>query len=270
MIFHIITAGCCWLILEGSEPRLLKQGALVLLPQGKGHKVVSEIGVQILPLLDIPVQKISQRYEIMKYGGGGQSTELTCGVVSFDQVAGEKLVALLPDLIIIDSWDNTSNAWLQSTSQFIATEARVLKPGGETIITHLADILVIQAIRAWVDSAPEAAEGWLAALRDRQIGRALFIIHRQPMLDWSVTSLAKEVGMSRSGFSAKFTQLVGDSAKRYLTKWRMKLARQKLLDNAIPIAVVAEQFGYHSEAAFSRAFKRIIGVSPGSIRQTKS
>jgi AraC-like DNA-binding protein len=143
-----------------------------------------------------------------------------------------------------------------------------LRPGGETVITHLADILIIQAIRSWLDSAPDANRGWLAALRDKQIGRALAAIHRQPEKAWSVDSLAREVGMSRSGFSARFTQLVGNSAMRYLTRWRMQLARAQLAEGTTQISQIADRLGYQSEAAFCRAFKREFGISPGSFRRT--
>jgi AraC-like DNA-binding protein len=136
------------------------------------------------------------------------------------------------------------------------------------VITHLADILIIQAIRSWLDSAPDANQGWLAALRDKQIGRALSAIHRAPEKAWSVTSLAKEAGMSRSGFSARFTDLVGDSVMRYLTQWRMRLARSHLLDQSESLSLLAERVGYQSEAAFCRAFKREFGVSPGNVRKT--
>jgi len=167
----------------------------------------------------------------------------------------------------IDSWNDDEDSWLQSTLRFIAREARELRPGGETVITHLADILTIQAIRAWIDSVPETERGWLAALRDKPIGTALAAIHREPEKDWTVESLAKAVGLSRSGFSARFTKLVGESAKRYLTRLRMQLARLQLQESSDSLGVLAERFGYQSEAAFSRAFKREFGVAPGGVRR---
>lgn len=268
LMFHIITKGRCWLQVGTQPARLLQAGDLALVPHGRGHSMFSDDGVMREDLFAIPTEKISERYEIMRYGGGGeQETELTCGVVSFDQIAGQRLLSQLPEMLVVDSLDEENDGWLQHTLRFITSEARGLKPGGETVITHLADILIIQAIRSWMASAPEAQQGWLAALRDRQIGSALVAIHREPEKDWTVEGLAKMVGMSRSGFSAKFTQLVGDSAKSYLTHWRMQVAHSKLLKQSVPIAVLAEELGYNSEAAFSRAFKRIIGVSPGSVRR---
>ena len=266
MMFHVITSGHCWLEVEGEQPRLLQQGSLALVPHGNGHSIRSHPTADVEPLFDIPVEQVSERYEIMRYGGGGDLTQLTCGVVRFDHVAGQQLIAQLPNVLQIDTWEDEDGSWLQSTLRFIAREARELRPGGETVITHLADILIIQAIRSWIDSAPEADQGWLAALRDEQVGKALAAIHREPDKDWTVASLAKEVGMSRSGFSARFTNLVGESAKRYLTQWRMQLARTQLQQSSDSLSVLAERLGYQSEAAFSRAFKRVFGVPPGSVR----
>lgn len=266
MMFHVVTAGRCWLEVEGEDPRLLQQGSLALVPHGTGHSIRSSRSVEARPLFDIPVEQVSDRYEIMRYGGGGELTHLTCGVVRFDHLAAQQLIALLPKVLQIDSWEEDEGSWLQSTLRFISREARELRPGGETVITHLADILIIQAIRSWIDSAPAADKGWLAALRDKQVGKALAAIHREPERDWSVALLAKEVGMSRSGFSARFTHLVGESAMRYLTQWRLQIARAQLQETSDSLALIADRLGYQSEAAFSRAFKRVFGVPPGSVR----
>ncbi len=270
MTLQIVTAGHCWLEVEGAEPLLLRQGSLTLIPHGTSHRVRSDPQADVEPLFELPVEKVSDRYEIMRHGGGGAFTHITYGVVHFDHVAGQRLIDLLPKVLQIDSWNEEDGSWLQSTLRFIAREASALRPGGETVITRLADILVIQAIRAWLDSAPEANRGWLAALRDDQIGRALALIHRTPERDWSVAMLAKESGMSRSAFSARFTDLVGTPAMRYLAQWRLQLARAHLQETSEPLSVLAGRFGYQSEAAFCRAFKRMFGAPPGSLRRPAS
>lgn len=267
MTFQVVTAGRAWLEVDGAEPRLLQQGSLTLIPHGTPHRFRSDLAAETEALFDLPVEQISDRYEIMRHGGGGELTQVTYGVVRFDHVAAQRLIASLPTVLQIDTWDDDDAGWLQSTLRFIAREARSLRPGGETVITRLADVLVIQAIRSWLDSAPEAQQGWLAALRDGQIGHALASMHRAPGQDWTVASLAHEVGMSRSAFSARFTELVGESAMAYLTHWRLQLARTHLQDTTEPLSVVAGRFGYQSEAAFCRAFKRMFGASPGSLRR---
>ena len=264
--FVIVTSGRGWVELDG-ELTEVGQGSMVLLPSGRSFRLLSSPDAAAEPLFDLPVEKVSDRYEIMVHGGGGEITRATSGVVQFDNVTGRRLVSQLPRLLKIDAWDDTLGSWIQSTIALISREASALKPGGETVMTRLADILVIQAIRAWLDTAPEAQTGWLAALRDRQLGRALALIHRQPEHDWSLASLAQAAGMSRSAFAARFSAALGQPAMQYLTHWRMNLARAQLIDTAEPVRRIAEQVGYQSEAAFCRAFKQIFGQSPGTLRR---
>ena len=267
MMFVVVTSGHGWLVMDGQEPMLVGQGSMVLLPHGQRYRLLCAPDADAVPLFDLPVEKVSERYEIMRHGGGGEMTRATSGVVQFDSVAARRLVTLLPPVLRVDAWDDEAGNWLQSTLSLIAREASATRPGGETMMTRLADILVIQAIRTWLDVAPEANLGWLAALRDRQVGRALALMHRRPEQDWSVADLASEAGMSRSAFSARFTELVGQPAAQYLAQWRLHLARAQLLETREPVASVARRAGYQSEAAFGRAFKQFFGVPPGSVRK---
>lgn len=267
MMFVIVTSGQGWLLMGDDPPLLVQQGSMVLLPHGASYRLLSEPGAASVPLFDIPVEKISERYEIMHHGGGGAVTRATSGVVQFDGIAAQRLIALLPPVLHVDAWETDSGDWLQSTLGLIAREASAMRPGGETVMTRLADILVIQAIRSWLDRAPEANLGWLAALRDRQIGRSLALMHRRPQHDWTLYDLATEAGMSRSTFSARFTELVGQPAAQYLAQWRLHLARAHLLETRDSIAATARRAGYQSEAAFGRAFKQFFGVPPGSVRK---
>ncbi|GLQ53455.1 AraC family transcriptional regulator [Devosia nitrariae] len=267
MMFVIVTAGHGWLAMDGEEPVMIAQGSMVLLPHGASYRLLSAPDAAAEPLFDIPVEKVSDRYEIMRHGGGGAITRATAGVVQFDSVAAKRLVSLLPPVLRIDAWDGDAGDWLQSTLSLIAREASAMRPGGETVMTRLADILVIQAIRAWLDTAREANLGWLAALRDRQLGRALALMHRRPEQDWTVAELAREAGMSRSAFSARFTELVGQPAMQYLAQWRLHLARAQLLESSDSVGVVAGRAGYQSEAAFGRAFKQFFGKPPGAVRR---
>lgn len=266
LVLVVVTAGGCQLEIDGAEPLRLAAGSLTLLPHGTPHRFRSAAGVPAEPLFDLPVEPVCDRYELLRHGGGGERTQVTYGVLRFDHVAGERLVAQLPAVLHLDSWEEPDSGWLHSTLQLIAREAQALRPGGETVLTRLTDILVIQAIRAWLTGAPEAHQGWLAALRDAQIGRALAAIHRSPGREWSVVSLAREAGMSRSAFAARFTALVGEPAMQYLAQWRMRLAHTHLRESDEPLSAVAHRFGYGSEAAFCRAFKRTFGVPPGRVR----
>jgi AraC-like DNA-binding protein len=156
---------------------------------------------------------------------------------------------------------------MRSAFGLMATEARGFRPGGEAVITRLADILVIQALRTWIETDPAARTGWLGALRDRHIGAAIALVHREPARPWTVASLAQELAMSRSAFAARFTQLVGEPAMQYVTRQRMHLALDALGHEDVTVGELAHRLGYRSEAAFARAFKRVIGTAPGSVRR---
>lgn len=267
MMFHIVTAGRCWLEADGSDPLLLERGSLTLVPHGLGHRLVDERGRESTSFFDLPIERVTERYELLRHGGGGDACRLICVVVRFDHAAAERLIDALPPVLYLDAWEGGNDRWLSDTLRFIAREAECLRPGGETVITRLADILVIQMVRHWIETAADVDTGWLAALRDDQLGRAIAAIHRDPAADWTLESLARTAAMSRSAFAARFTQVVGEPAMRYLTRWRLQLARTALRECDDPLGVIAERFGYRSEAAFCRAYKRELLVSPGSDRR---
>jgi AraC-like DNA-binding protein len=270
MMFHVVTEGQCWLDVEGADPCLMRPGNLALVPHGEGHRLLAAPGLRAPGLFDVPREQVSDRYEIIRLGGGGTATTLICGVVRFDHPAAHHLIRLLPRVISVDAWSSPEMEWIQSTLRFIAAEARELRAGGETVITRLADILVIQAIRSWIARDPAAQTGWLGALRDKQMGHAIAAVHRDPTGNWTLTSLAAKAGMSRSAFAARFTQLVGEPAMRYVTRWKMNTALMWLREDDAPLAELASRLGYESEAAFSRAFKRCIGQSPGATRRREA
>lgn len=267
MMFHIVSQGGCWLRFPDHDDVYLRPGELALLPRGEGHSICSDTHIDCQPFFDIPVSKLSERFELMHYGGGGEQTLLTCGVLSFDHVVGEKLIAQLPPLIHMHSENGQLPGSLQTLIELLGEEASALGAGGETVVAHLADIIVIKAIRYWVEHSPEASKGWLGALKDPKIGKALALMHAHPESAWTVERLATQAGMSRSGFSARFTEVIGTSAKQYLTEWRMNLARMKIMQSPVSLVELAEDLGYTSEAAFSRAYKRVFGTPP--LRQQK-
>lgn len=159
------------------------------------------------------------------------------------------------------------NEWLRGSIQLMMEEALSLGPGGDAVITRVSDILVVQAIRHWLRSDPNAQSGWLGALQDPQVGHALTLIHRDPTQPWTVETLAAAVGVSRSGLAARFVDLVGETPMTYLRQWRFEVARNWLRETDQTQAEIAEQLGYESEASFSRAFKKATGQTPGSVRR---
>jgi AraC-like DNA-binding protein len=265
--FHVVTAGTTRLEVPAAETRQLARGDLALVTHGGGHILRSHPDVPAPGILALERELVTERYEILRHGEGGAPTTLICGAVRFDHPAARNLVDVLPDIIHIEAADAPDLSWMQGTLGLMAAEAKELRPGGEAVITRLADILVIQAIRSWIDSDPGARTGWLGALQDRQIGRAISLVHRDPAREWTVASLAEALAMSRSAFSARFTELVGEPVMQYVTRWRMHVALNALQDEGATVAQLADRLGYRSEAAFARAFKRVMGMPPGTVKR---
>ncbi|MEA2171717.1 MAG: hypothetical protein QOF76_5017 [Solirubrobacteraceae bacterium] len=261
--FHVVAEGEALLEAAGDD-HTLTRGDFALVTRGTGHLLRSEPGAPTPPILDLEREQVSERYETLVHGGGGAPTRLLCGAVRFDHPAARNLIEVLPPVIRIPATHATP---MQATLGLIADETRQARPGGEAIITRLADVLVIQAIRTWMETDPSAQTGWLGAMRDPLLGRALALIHREPQRDWTVAALASELAMSRSSFAARFSELVGVPAMQYVTDWRMQVARNALKADGATVAQVANDLGYRSEAAFARAFKRVTGISPGAARR---
>ena len=265
--FHVVTDGHVLLDTDAGEATPLRPGDLALVPHGRGHRLLSEPAAAAPGILDLERELVSDRYEILRHGGGGAPTTMICGAVRFAHPAARRVVELLPPTIHIPASESAQADWMHSTLRLMAAEARALRPGGETVVTRLGDILVIQAIRAWLETDPAARTGWLGALQDPHVGRAIALIHRDPARAWTVASLAGEVAMSRSAFAARFTELVHEPPMEYVTRWRMHLALAALREDGATMAELSGRLGYRSEAAFARAFKRVVGVAPGAARR---
>ena len=265
--FHVVTGGTSRLEMPVEEPVELRAGDVALLPHGTRHVLRSEPGTIAPMVLDLPHEFLHDRYAVLHHGSGGAETTAVCGAVQVDTPAARGLVTQLPALLHVAASPRTE--WMHATVGLVVAEADELRPGGAAVITRLSDVLVIQVIRSWLESDPGARTGRLGALRDPQIGRALALVHREPERDWTVASLAARVPMSRSAFAARFTALVGEPVLAHVTRRRMEVAMDRLRDGS-PVAEVAGALGYRSEAAFSRAFKRVTGTSPGAARRAVS
>lgn len=264
--FHVATSGSYLLEVDGAEePIALRPGDLVLVPRGEGQVMRSAAGVATPDIRDIGHPMIDDRYGLLHLGeGDGEVTRMVCGAVRFEHPAAAGLIELMPPVIAVEP--SALSGRLQDTLRLMASEIEDHRPGGEAVITRLADVLVIQVIRTWLTRDAGARTGWLGALADRQIGHVLAQVHRDPSQEWTLASLASAAQMSRSAFSARFTELVGEPAMSYVTRWRMQVALDELATKDVTVAALAGRLGYRSEAAFSRAFTRVIGSSPTEAR----
>ncbi|GEM86042.1 AraC family transcriptional regulator [Meiothermus granaticius] len=266
MVFHVVHEGQCWLR-PGSEaePILLGVGDLAVVRQGLGHQIAS--GISEAARVELSVDTRNPSCQRLRYGSGGPSTTLLCGSFRFAQNPGHPLLPLFPPVILVRGKQGQTAPWLEMALRFMAVESETERPGQQTILRRLSDILFVQVVRAWLESSSDESIGWIRGLRDPQIGTALGLMHRHPERRWTVAALAHEVGLARTSFATRFRSLVGEPPLAYLGRWRVSLAAELLREDGLSQAKVAERVGYESEAAFSHAFKRYHGTAPGAYRR---
>lgn len=267
--FHVVERGNCWLEIDGVSGAVAsKEGDLVVvIPRGQGYQLSDRPGTPPVPLAELIGNSQGGLRALIKHGGGGSQTELICGAFEYQGPQANAALAVLPLWIRVPKREGHANEWLNSTLRFLRKETKQASLGSETIVARLIDVIFVEAVRTWLKDRPRGSAGWLGALRDPAIGTALGLLHKNPEKAWTVPSLAARVGMSRSPFAARFAALVGQSPMSYLKQWRLQLAARLLRDQSLSLAMIAEQVGYESAAAFSRVFKREFRVSPGQYRR---
>ena len=259
--FAMLSRGNCWLSVEGiAEPIPLTGGDCFLL--AKGASIVLRDSPRTTPKWTFREVGASANGRIALCGGGGVPTTIVCGSLSFDRASLKPITQLLPSFILMKA-DQARTLALHNTVQALASEMAEQAPGSEVVATRLAEVLVIHLLRAHIASEPERSEGWLRAVFDPQMGTALRAIHNRVKTPWTVETLAEAAGMSRSAFAARFKQLLGQTPLEYVTGWRMQKAIQLLEQRDKKLIDIARSVGYESDAAFSKAFKRVVGANPG-------
>ena len=265
---HFVSSGQMQLRVEGGDVIDVRAGELVLLPHNHAHVFGSDLGVAAISAREVmqppPLGDIAR----IEYGGGGEKSQVLCGFLGTDNSFGP-LLSSLPPVLKLDLRATPSGTWIESSFRFAISQIAAGRVGSTTVIAKLSELLFVEAVSHYIANLPEDRRGWLAGLRDPNIGRALALLHASPAKAWSAEGLAGEVGMSRSGFAERFTSLVGQPPMQYLTFWRMHLAAQQLRETRGTVAQVGFAVGYESEAAFSRAFKRQFGASPAAWRRVQ-
>ena len=258
--FAMLSRGNCWLSVEGiREPIPLTGGDCFLL--ARGTSIVLRDSPRTRPRWSFREIGAKANSNVAHYGGGGAPTTIVCGSLSFDRASLKPITQLLPSFILIKA-DQARTLALHNTMQALASEMAEQAPGSEVVASRLAEVLFIQILRSHIPSGPERNKGWLRAVFDPQIGTALGAIHGSVNTPWTVESLAAAAGMSRSAFAARFKELLGQTPLEYVTEWRMQKAMQLLRQRDKKLIDVARSVGYDSDAAFSKAFKRVVGANP--------
>jgi AraC-like DNA-binding protein len=266
--FGLISQGQCWLRLpDESSPIRLSPGDFFLLGPGREYVLSDDLETAPRPLDELLKERCGHA---IAFGGGGDPTAIIAGRFSLDESRSRPLADFLPPLILIRR-GQPHMLPLQKTLELLATEveaSRSAGPGSEVAASRLADLLLIQALRAHIANAPETSAGWLHALSDTHIGAALNSMHERIDFRWTVASLASEAGMSRSAFAQRFKELVNESPLEYLTRWRIYRGTSLLRESDRKLVDVAQAVGYDSDGAFHKAFKRVLGMAPGEYRRS--
>ena len=263
--YHILIQGRCWGGVLGEEQVELLPGDVIVFPHGDPHVMSSGRGVRIGPDVN---SSAPARYPstVLLGDQGPRVTSFLCGFLGCDRRPFNPLLGALPRRMHMRG---VSNAWHDSFTRQLTEESRLGRPGADTVLTRMAELMFIEVLRRYLADLPAGQTGWLAGLRDEVVGRVLTLLHARPGRAWTLTDLAREAASSRSVVARRFTELVGQPPMQYLTQWRMQVAATLLAQSGAKVAAIGEEVGYDSEAAFSRAFKKATGLAPGAWRETR-
>ena len=280
MPFHGMASGSCWAAVAGEEPIRLNEGDIVLFPQGDHHVMSSAPGMRAKsvdadiyfsprpPQLPWSLRVTDQGTTTAPLEGDGrQQTTVVCGYLGCDAKPFNPLLASMPRLLRIPRLAANGSSWIPTFLRSLAEESNRKRPGGEAVLERMSEMLFVEVLRRYVDTLPPNQTGWLAGMRDAAVGRALALMHERPAEAWTLERLGEEAALSRSTLHERFVHFIGQPPMQYLSQWRMQLAAGWLRDTDAKVIEVALEVGYENEAAFSRAFKRAVGKSPGAWRR---
>jgi AraC family transcriptional regulator, alkane utilization regulator len=266
--YHYVAEGSCLIRTEdGAAEAALVAGDVVVFPHGDDHLVGSDLRLAPGSIADIIRPPGRGEVARVQYGGGGAKARLICGFLACDPQLCSPILSALPPVFKVDMRASPSGDWLERSLAHSVAEVASPRAGADVILARLSEVLFVEALRCYVESLPAEQRGWLAGLRDPYVGKGLKLLHGDAARTWTVDELAREVGCSRSILAERFTHYVGQPPIQYLTKWRLTLAASQLRSKSLTLARVAERFGYESEAAFNRAFKREFGMPPAQWRR---
>ena len=272
--YHVLTEGRCFANIVGEEPITVEAGEVIVFTKGDPHVLSSSPGMRADPAAPGAPDAAASGSQLpffINYGGDGPaSAKFVCGYLACDAQPFNPLLDNLPPVIKAGDPQDADTGWLGQFIRFAMMELADKRAGGESVLAKLSELMFIEVVRRHLEALPPEKAGWLAGLRDPFVGKALSLMHGAPARNWTIEELAKDVGLSRSVLSERFADLVGMPPMHYLTKWRIQIASGLLSGGSANIATVAAEIGYGSEAAFSRAFKKMVGVPPSAWRRPQA
>jgi AraC-like DNA-binding protein len=267
IIFHLLTEGHGYAQVEGDgRPLPLSAGDIVIFPHGDPHVMRNGPIVKPVDHAEEVRRILAQGLKVSRMGGGGEITKFICGYMACEPQLSRIFLGGLPPILKTHIRTGLSGQWLEQSIRYSVDNADVSKPGGEAMLAKLAEVLFIETLRRYIAELPPEQLGWLAGARDPEVGKVLALLHRQPAHPWTIATLAKEAGLSRSVLAERFRRYLSETPIAYLTRWRLQLGAQLLKSTSNSVAQLAAEVGYESESAFNRAFKREFGLPPARFR----
>lgn len=263
--YHYITHGQCTITLEGRAPLSVKRGEIVVLPRNDPHVLASADGVPPVNAGPLIRPGVNGEPAHIRYGGGGERTRMYCGFLGTNAPYTAALAMLSPVLKVDASAQ--AGGWIESSFRYAAQESARGGEDSPQMLARLAELLFYDAVRQYIASHPREQRAW-ASIGDHYVGRALALLHESPTRRWTTDALAAQIGLSRSAFAERFTRTVGEPPMRYLARRKLEQAATLLRESSLPVARIAYDIGYESEAAFNRAFRREFGMPPGNWRRS--
>jgi AraC-like DNA-binding protein len=267
--YHVVTTGRCFATAVGGQAISLEAGQVIMFTSGQPHIMSSGPNMPAEPPMPdvLEVATSGEKPFCINFGSGAPSVRLVCGYLACDARPYNPLLENLPPIITAGNSSDGGEDLIAQFVRFAVAEAAGKHAGSESVLTKLSELMFIDVVRRYLEKLPSEQAGWLGGLRDPLVGKALSLMHAKPAHDWTLEELAKQAGLSRSVLAERFSQFVGIPPMQYLAKWRMQIAAELLSGGNTNVAGIAARVGYQSEAAFSRAFKKTIGVAPSAWRR---
>lgn len=266
IIYHLLTEGRASVRLDNGERIALNAGDIVMLPHGDPHVLENGTASKTMDNSEQLEQVLAQGLKLWRLGGGGEVTKFVCGFMACEPRLSQVFLSGLPPVFKVNIRNDASGRWLENSIRFSVNEADASRAGGEAVLAKLSEVLFVETLRAYIALLPPEQTGWLAGARDSEVGKTLALMHRSPAHPWTIASLAKEAGVSRSVLAERFRHYLNEPPMAYLTRWRLQLGAEMLASTSYSVAQIASEVGYESEAAFNRAFKREFTLPPARFR----
>jgi AraC-like DNA-binding protein len=266
IIYHLVTEGRASARLEDGDRMTLDAGDIVIFPHGDAHFLENGPPTKSVDMENELARICSQGLKLSRAGGGGEVTRFVCGFMACEPRLSQVFLSGLPPVFKVSIRNDASGRWLENSIRFSVNEADASRAGGEAVLAKLSEVLFVETLRAYIADLPREQTGWLAGARDSEVGKTLALMHRNPAHPWTIASLAKEAGASRSVLAERFRHYLNEPPMAYLTRWRLQLGTQMLASTSYSVAQIASEVGYESEAAFNRAFKREFEIPPARFR----